>query len=149
MKKHRTATSLPLVLVSLLAVAPAAARAWRVVRGARSLAAPEAARLHLELRSSGGWGCGGGGCNGGVEVRNVRGGELPTQQPSYFYSDRDDSPPGCPDARDRASLFSEWTEAEIVPARDGTRLSCGIGFLVGESMQEWVVLRTRGMPAQP
>jgi hypothetical protein len=147
MKAHRIATAL--VLASLLAAAPAAARAWRVMRGARSLTAPGTARIQLELRSSGGSGCGGGGCNGGVEVRSVRGGALPTQQPSYFYSDRDDSPPGCPVAHERADLFSEWTEAEIAPARDGARLSCGIGFLIGETMHEWVILRTRSVPAQP
>jgi hypothetical protein len=135
----------PLLLLSaiLLVALPAAADAWRRIPGARALARPGAARVTLELRASGGYGCGGGGCNGGVEARNVRG-ALPGTDLAYFYSDRPGAEPGCP-ATGREALFEEWMEAEIAPARGGEeeRPACGIGVMVGATMQYWVISRVR------
>ncbi len=134
------------VLALAFGAAPALAQAWRALPGARALARPGAPRVTLEVRASGGYACGGGGCNGGVEVRNVRG-QLPSDQLTYFYSDRADQPPGCPTSG-RESFFAEWTEVEIAPARP-ERIACGIGALVGDDLEEWVILRVRPARAAP
>ena len=142
MSRRTRAASLVLAAFFLVA-APVAADAWRRIPGASPLARPGAPRVRLEVRASGGFGCGGGGCNGGVETRNVRG-ELPSPELSYFYSDRPGAEPGCPASRSD-SLFESWTEVEIAPSRGGEdhRLSCGIGMMVGSTFEEWVILRVR------
>jgi hypothetical protein len=136
--------AIALVVVFVISIAAtAAAHPWRTVPGARRLVRADAPRVTVELRASGGMGCGGGGCNGGVEVRNVRG-ELPSDAPSYFYSDRPGREPGC-FATARESLFEGWTEAVIAPARGqgDERPACGIGFFEGSTAEYWVILRVR------
>lgn len=132
-----------LVVALVLLADPAAADAWRTIPGARGLARPGAPRVTLELHANGGFGCGGGGCNGGVEARNVRG-RLPGSDLAYFFSDRPGAEPGCP-ATGREELFEDWTEVEIAPSRraDEHALACGVGVMVGATMQEWVILRVR------
>lgn len=133
-----------LSILVLLVAAPVLAQSWRRLPGAQRFARPGAPAVTLEVRASGGFGCGGGGCNGGIEIRNVRG-ELPSEALSYFYSDRPGAEPACPASSARESFFEDWTEIEIAPARGGEdeRPACGIGVMIGDAMQYWVILRTR------
>lgn len=135
--------AIAVVVLGVALAAPAAADPWRSVPGARRLVRPGAAQVTLELRSSGGSGCGGGGCNGGVELRNVRG-ALPSDDASYFYSDRPGREPGC-FPRGRDTLFEEWSEVVIATARgqEDDRPACGIMFMQGSTIEYWVILRTR------
>lgn len=140
--RRSAAVALAVAFAATLAL-PVAADPWRSVPGARRLVRPGAAHVTLEVRSSGGSGCGGGGCNGGVELRNVRG-AIPSEDASHFYSDRPGREPGC-FARGRDTLFEEWSEIVIAPARaqEEDRPSCGIMFMQGSTIEYWVILRTR------
>lgn len=130
-----------IVVASLAAAAPVFAQAWRAIPGARGLARPGAPHVTLEVRANSGFACGGGGCNGGVEARNVHG-QLPGTDLAFFYSDRPGNEPGCPPAANRESFLAEWTQVEIAPSRE-EHVACGIGVMVGDRMEEWVILRAR------
>lgn len=123
------------------------AQSWRTVPDAARFARAGAPQVTLEIHGEGGGACGGGGCNAGVTIRNVRG-VLPTPSMSYYYSDRPGANPGCLGPRFE-SLFADWSEAVIAPAAgtEADRPSCGIGMMVGNSMQYWVILRVRRLGA--
>lgn len=119
------------------------AEAWVDVRDAARFERSGATRVRMQVRQEGGGACGGGGCTQGITIRNVRG-ALPSQNLSYYYSDRPGANPGC-HGTNFAALFSQWREVEIAPIAGGAehRPSCGFGVMVGTQMQYWVMVRIR------
>ncbi|MCZ7679312.1 MAG: hypothetical protein M5U28_11355 [Sandaracinaceae bacterium] len=148
MRRRSTAGS---VILATLVVLPVVvfgqpSPEWHDITTSRRLMRRGARPITVELHATGAPRCLAGNCSGPLEVRNVRG-ELPSQELSYFYSDTTAHEPGCPNAH-RERLFASWTEAQIAPARDEDRPSCGVGVRVDGSVEDWVILRTRRLPEE-
>ncbi len=142
----RAARVLPLLAAVLFVAAPALAQSWRRNPDAARFARPGAPEVTIVLREEGGGGCGGGGCNVGVAVRSVAG-ALPSQDLSYYYSDRPGPNPGCLGPHPEA-LLREWTELVVAPIQGGPeqRPSCGVMVMSGDAPSYWVILRARRAP---
>lgn len=134
------------LLASTLVGASALAQSWRSNPDAARFARAGAPEVTIVVRESMGGACGGGGCNVGVAVRSVTG-TLPSQQLSYYYSDRPGPSPGCLAPHPEA-LLREWTELVVAPIQGGQeqRPSCGVMVMDGDAPTYWVILRARRAP---